>query len=98
MGVSSAGSYLRPASSINTRAPSIVSVYALCPPAAPEPTTITSYVFPLTVVGSMKGIFRSRRSSYGADPDCIGQRCVGVRMRRYELVRQVTRVAEVCDG
>jgi hypothetical protein len=42
MGVSLSAAYLRPASSISTFAPSMHRVYADCPPAAPEPTTMTS--------------------------------------------------------
>src|SRR5688572_20205903 len=43
MGVSVTGSYLRPASSITHLSPARVSVYAACPPPAPEPTITTSY-------------------------------------------------------
>jgi len=46
----------------------------------------------------MKGMVRARSWSYGADPERIGQRSIGIGARWYEFVRDVTRVAKIGDS
>src|SRR5690242_5412599 len=76
----------------------MVSVYAVWPPAAPEPMTMTSYVWPSTPGGSMKGMLRARSRSYGADPECISQRIKRISAGRHEFVRNIPREATISDS